>query len=205
VKYSIYFVTNRTSFHFEKVVIWCEEESSETTKWRPITNRSYNIDQDDSKMQVFKVRENQKWFHQKYASCLEVAMNLLLYNFLMYIIKFLLTEREVYIEKYQTQVFFVQTEPGGWGLYKKTVIRYFSAHTEQARLLKSFLYGIYWHLYLKKTQERPDLKCRLVAWYTFGRRNKKIPMQFLFFLTKNHSQISYFNIIKIISFADIKL
>jgi hypothetical protein len=60
-------------------------------------------------------------------------MSLLLYNFLMYIIKFLLTEREVCIEKYQTQVFFVQTEPVGRGLYKKTVIRYFSVHTEQAR------------------------------------------------------------------------
>ena len=30
IKYSIYFVTNGTSFHFEKVVIWCEEESSES-------------------------------------------------------------------------------------------------------------------------------------------------------------------------------
>ena len=51
VKYSIYFVTNGTSFHFQKVVIWCEEESNEsaqdgtTTRWRPTTNISYNIAQ----------------------------------------------------------------------------------------------------------------------------------------------------------------
>ena len=43
VKYSIYFVTNGTSFHFQKVVIWWEEESNEsaqdgtTTRWRPTT------------------------------------------------------------------------------------------------------------------------------------------------------------------------
>ena len=51
VKYSIYFVTNGASFHFQKVVIWCEEESNEsaqdgtTTRWRPTTDRSYNIAQ----------------------------------------------------------------------------------------------------------------------------------------------------------------
>ena len=130
----------------------------------------------ESKTQVFKVRENQKWFHQKCVSCLEVTMNLLLYNFFMHIIKFLLTEREVCTEKYQIQVFFVHTEPGGRGLYKKTEIRYFSAHSEQARLIKSLLYGIYWHLYLKKTQDSHDLKCILIAWYTFGRRKQKISM-----------------------------
>ena len=57
-------------------------------------------------------------------------------------------------------------------MYKKTEIRYFSAHSEQARLIKSLLYGIYWHLLAKK-QERHDLKCILVAWYTFGRRKQK--------------------------------
>jgi hypothetical protein len=60
-----------------------------------------------------------------------------------YIINFLLTEREV---------FFVQTEPAGRGLYKKTEIRCFSVHTEQARLIKSLLYRIYTHLYLKQTR-----------------------------------------------------
>jgi hypothetical protein len=33
---------------------------------------------------------------------------------------FLLTEREVFTEKYRTEVFFLQTEPVGRGLYKKT-------------------------------------------------------------------------------------
>ena len=70
------------------------------------------------------------------------------------ITNFLLTEREVCTEKYRTEVFFVQTEPVGRGLYKKTVVRYFSVHTEQARLIKSLLYGIYIyrHLYLKQTR-----------------------------------------------------
>jgi hypothetical protein len=65
---------------------------------------------------------------------------------------FLLTEREVCTEKYRTEVFFVQTEPLGRGLYKKTEVRYFSVHTEQARLIKSLLYGIYRHLYSKQTR-----------------------------------------------------
>jgi transcriptional regulator CtsR len=60
-----------------------------------------------------------------------------------YIINFLLTERKV---------FFVQTERVGRGLYKKTEVRYFSVHTEQARLIKSLLYRIYTHLYLKQTR-----------------------------------------------------
>jgi hypothetical protein len=59
---------------------------------------------------------------------------------------------EVCTEKYRTEVFFVQTEPVGRGLYKKTEFRYFSVHTEQARLIKSLLYGIYRHLYLKQTR-----------------------------------------------------
>jgi hypothetical protein len=67
-------------------------------------------------------------------------------------INFLLTEREVCTEKYRTEVFFVQTEVIGRGLYKKTEVRYFSVHTEQARLIKSLLYGIYRHLYLKQTR-----------------------------------------------------
>ena len=45
---------------------------------------------------------------------------------------------------------FVQTKPVGRGLYKKSEVRYFSVKTEQARLIKSLLYGIR-HLYLKKT------------------------------------------------------
>jgi hypothetical protein len=46
------------------------------------------------------------------------------------IINFLLTEREVCTEKYRTEVFVVQTEPVGRGLYKKTeVVRYFSVHS----------------------------------------------------------------------------
>ena len=68
------------------------------------------------------------------------------------IANFLLTEREVCTEKYRTEVFFVQTEPVGRGLYKKTEVRYFSVHTEQARLIKSLVYGIYRHLYLKQTR-----------------------------------------------------
>ena len=68
------------------------------------------------------------------------------------IINLLLTEREVCTEKYRTEVFFVQTEPVGRGLYKKTEVRYFSVHTEQARLIKSLLYGIYRHLYSKQTR-----------------------------------------------------
>jgi hypothetical protein len=66
--------------------------------------------------------------------------------------KLLLTEREVCTEKYGTYVFFVQTEPVSRGLYKKTEVRYFSVKTEQARLIKSLLYGIYRHLYLKQTR-----------------------------------------------------
>ena len=50
------------------------------------------------------------------------------------------------------------------GLHKKTEVRYFSVHTEQARLIKSLLYGIY----TRNKQEMNDLKCILVAWYTFG-------------------------------------
>ena len=72
----------------------------ECARWNDKQMKTYNRQilqhcPDESKTQVFKVRENQKWFHQKCASCLEVTMNLLLYNFFMHIIKFLLTEREV--------------------------------------------------------------------------------------------------------------
>jgi hypothetical protein len=56
---------------------------------------------------------------------------------------FLLTEREVCTKKYRTEVFFVQTEPVGRGLYKKIEVRYFFVHTKQARFIKSLLYGIY--------------------------------------------------------------
>jgi hypothetical protein len=65
----------------------------------------------------------------------------------MLFINFLLTEREVCTEKYWTEVFFVQTEPVGRGLYRKTEVRYFSVHTEQERLIKSLLYGIYIGIY----------------------------------------------------------
>ena len=67
---------------------------------------------------------------------------------------FLLTEREVSVctKKYRTEVFSVQTESVGRGLYKKTEVRYFSVHTEQARLIKSLLYGISRYLYLKQTR-----------------------------------------------------
>jgi hypothetical protein len=65
---------------------------------------------------------------------------------------FLLTEREVFTEKYRTEVFFVQTEPIGQGLYKKTEVRYFSVKAEQAWLIKSLLYGNYRHLYSKQTR-----------------------------------------------------
>jgi hypothetical protein len=108
------------------------------------------------------------------------------------ITNFLLTEREVCTEKYRTEVFFVQTEPVGRGLYKKAVVRYFSVHTEQARLIKSLLYGIYIYIgiYTWNKQEIHDLKCILVAWYTFGQRKQKIPV-YSFFSTKNHLQISY--------------
>jgi hypothetical protein len=71
------------------------------------------------------------------------------------ITNFLLTEREVLAEKYWIEVFFVQTEPVGRGLYKKTKVRYFSVKTklsEVIRLIKSLLYGIYRHLYLKQTR-----------------------------------------------------
>jgi hypothetical protein len=75
-------------------------------------------------------------------------------------INFLLTEREVFTEKYRTEVFFVMTEPVGQGLYKKTEVRYFSVKTKQARLIKSLLlYGIY----TRNKQEMHDLKCILVA------------------------------------------
>jgi hypothetical protein len=74
-------------------------------------------------------------------------------RFLLFILifvytNFLVTEREVFTEKYRTEVFFVQTEPVGRGLYKKTEVRYFFVKTEQARLIKS-LYGIYmiWNAY----------------------------------------------------------
>jgi hypothetical protein len=50
-----------------------------------------------------------------------------------WIINFLLTEREVCTEKYRTEVFFVQTEPVGRGLYKKTEVRYFSVHIPSKR------------------------------------------------------------------------
>jgi hypothetical protein len=100
---------------------------------------------------------------------------------------FLLTEREVCTEKYRTEVFSVQTEPVGRGLYKKTEVRYFSVHAEQARLTKSLLYGMYtWN-----KQEMHDLKgIYISSVVTFGRRKQKIPM-YSFFSTKNHSQISY--------------
>jgi hypothetical protein len=50
--------------------------------------------------------------------------------------------------------FLVQTEPVavGRGLYKKTEVRYFCVHTEQARLIKILSYGIDRHLYLKQTR-----------------------------------------------------
>ena len=93
------------------------------------------------------------------------------------IINFLLTEREVCTEKYWTDVFFVQTESIGRSLYKKTEVRYFSIHTEQARLIKSLLYCIYSrHLYGNK-QEMHDLKCILVAWYSTHLVEEKIKNQ----------------------------
>jgi hypothetical protein len=49
---------------------------------------------------------------------------------------FLFSEREVFTEKYWTEVFFVQTEPVGRGLNKKTEGRYFSVKTEQAKLIE---------------------------------------------------------------------
>ena len=55
----------------------------------------------------------------------------------------LLTEREVCTEKYRTDVFLV--------LYEKIEVRYFSVQTEQARLIKSLLHGV-WHLELKETK-----------------------------------------------------
>jgi hypothetical protein len=47
-----------------------------------------------------------------------------------YIINFLLTEREV---------FFVQTEPVGRGLYKKTEVRYFSVIYRASEVNKKFI------------------------------------------------------------------
>jgi hypothetical protein len=99
---------------------------------------------------------------------------------------FLLTEREVCTEKCRTEVFFVQTGPVGRGLYKKTEVRYFSVQTEQARLIKSLLYGIYRHLYSKQTRN---------AWFEMYISSvvhiwSKIPM-YSFFFTKNHLQTSY--------------
>jgi hypothetical protein len=75
-------------------------------------------------------------------------------------------------------VYTVFTEPVGRGLYKKTEVRYFSVKAEQVRLIKSLLYGIYWHLYLKQTRnELFEMHIRLlVAWYTFDRRKQKLPM-----------------------------
>ena len=55
-----------------------------------------------------------------YSSAL-IARIIIQYN------NFLLTEREVCTEKYRTEDFFVQTEPVGRGLYKKTEFRYFQA------------------------------------------------------------------------------
>ena len=89
-------------------------------------------------------------------------------------INFLLTEGEVCTEKYRTEVFSVQTEPVGRGLYKKTEVRYFSVHTEQARLIKSSLYGIYtWN-----KQEMHDLNASY--WYTFGQKTKNTNVFLLF-------------------------
>jgi hypothetical protein len=65
------------------------------------------------------------------------------YVVLSYHCYFLLTEREIWREKYRTEVFFVQTEPAGRGLYKKNDVQYFSVHTKKARLIKRLLYGIY--------------------------------------------------------------
>jgi hypothetical protein len=80
-----------------------------------------------------------------------------------------------------SEVFFVQTEPVGRGLYKKTEVRYFSVHTEQATLIKSLLYGIYRHLHLKKKTRNAYLKLILVAWCTFGPRKQKNTNVFLLF------------------------
>ena len=91
-------------------------------------------------------------------------------------INFLLTEREVFTKKCRAEVFFVQTEPVGLGLYKKSEVRYLSVKTEQARLIKSLLYGIYMHLYSKQPRNTWFEMNILVAWYTFGRRKQKLPM-----------------------------
>jgi hypothetical protein len=50
--------------------------------------------------------------------------------------------------------FLVQAEPGavGRGSYKKTEVRYFPVHIEQARLIKKLSYGIHRYLYLKQTR-----------------------------------------------------
>jgi hypothetical protein len=76
------------------------------------------------------------------------------------IFNFLLTEREVFTEKYRTEVFFVQTEPVGRGLYKKTEVRYFSVKTEQARLIKVYDMAFI-GIYTRNKQEMHDLKCIL--------------------------------------------
>jgi hypothetical protein len=80
--------------------------------------------------------------------------------------------RSVRTVKYQTEIFFVQTESAGRGLYKKTEVRYFSVHTEQARSIKRLLYGIYRHLYLKQTRNA-WFEMHIIARFTFGRRKQK--------------------------------
>ena len=92
---------------------------------------------------------------------------------------FLLTEREVFTEKYRTEVVFVQTEPVGRGLLKKAEVRYFSVKTEQARLInKTFInyMALFIGIYTRNKNEMHDLKSVLVAWYKFGRRKQKLPM-----------------------------
>jgi hypothetical protein len=91
---------------------------------------------------------------------------------------FLLTESDICTEKYRTEVFFVQTERVGRGLYKKTELRYFSVHAEQVRLIKSLLYGIYRHLYLKQTRNVCISVSSLV--YIWSKKTKNTNLFLLF-------------------------
>jgi hypothetical protein len=105
-------------------------------------------------------------------------MNLLLYNFFMHIIKFLLTEREVCVYREISDPGLLCTDRARRTRFvQKDRDPIFLCAFRASEVNKKF---IIWHLLAfvleKNKQERHDLKCILVAWYTFGRRKQKISM-----------------------------
>jgi hypothetical protein len=97
--------------------------------------------------------------------------NYTLYKFIVN--NFLLTEREVCTKKYRTKVFFVQTQPRRASFVQKDRAPMFFLYIQSKRGWQKVYNMAFICIYTWNKQEMSELKCILVAWYTFGRRKQK--------------------------------